>query len=126
MGTIKDRNIKNLIKAEEIKKKWQDCINRCAEIKTLLNSWNTILFAIVIFFFFFLTLLQFYLGFLSSSAGKEFTCSARDLGLIPGLRKSPGGGHGKLLQYSCLENPHGQRRQVAYSPWGGRKSDTTE
>ena len=78
------------------------------------------------FFFFFLTLLQFYLGFLSSSAGKEFTCSARDLGLIPGLRKSPGGGHGKLLQYSCLENPHGQRSQVGYSPWGGRKSDTTE
>ena len=52
MGTITDRNIKNLIKAEEIKKKWQDCINRCAEIKTLLNSWNTILFAIVFFFFF--------------------------------------------------------------------------
>jgi len=30
---------------------------------------------------------------------------ARDLGLIPGLGRSPGGGNGNLLQYSCLENP---------------------
>ena len=29
----------------------------------------------------------------------------RDTGLIPGLRRSPGGGHGIPLQYSCLENP---------------------
>ena len=29
----------------------------------------------------------------------------RDPGLIPGLGRSPGGGHGNLLQYSCLENP---------------------
>ena len=29
----------------------------------------------------------------------------RDLGLIPGSRRSPGGGHGNPLQYSCLENP---------------------
>ena len=29
----------------------------------------------------------------------------RDVGLIPGLRRSPGGGHGNPLQYSCLENP---------------------
>ena len=32
-----------------------------------------------------------------------------DLGLIPGLGKSPRGGHGSPLQYSCLENPHGDR-----------------
>ena len=30
---------------------------------------------------------------------------ARDLGLIPGLGRSPGGEHGNPLQYSCLENP---------------------
>ena len=30
---------------------------------------------------------------------------ARDAGLIPGSGKSPGGGHGNPLQYSCLENP---------------------
>ena len=31
--------------------------------------------------------------------------NARDAGLIPGSGRSPGGGHGNLLQYSCLENP---------------------
>ena len=35
-------------------------------------------------------------------------CSVGELGSIPGLRRSPGGGHGNPLQYSCLENPHGQ------------------
>ena len=33
----------------------------------------------------------------------------RHLGLIPGLGRFPGGGHGNSLQYSCLENPHGQK-----------------
>ena len=33
----------------------------------------------------------------------------RDAGLITGLGKSPGGGYGNPLQYSCLDNPHGQR-----------------
>ena len=33
---------------------------------------------------------------------KESTCSAEDLGLIPVLGRSPGGGHGNPLQYSCL------------------------
>jgi len=33
----------------------------------------------------------------------------RDMGLIPGLGRSPAGGHGKPLQNSCLENPNGQR-----------------
>ena len=40
----------------------------------------------------------------------------RDAGLIPGLGIFPGGGHGNPLQYSCLENPHGQRSLVGYSP----------
>ena len=39
------------------------------------------------------------------SDGKEFACSTGDLGSIPGLGRSPGGGHGNPLQYSCLENP---------------------
>jgi hypothetical protein len=38
------------------------------------------------------------------SDGKESACNAGDLGWIPGLGKSPGEGHGNLLQYSCLEN----------------------
>ena len=39
-----------------------------------------------------------------SSDGKESTCNARDLGLTPGLERSPGEGNGYLPQYSCLEN----------------------
>ena len=44
----------------------------------------------------------------------------RDVGLIPGSGRSPGGGHGNPLQYSCLEDPHGQRRLVDCSPWDRR------
>ena len=47
-------------------------------------------------------------GFPGNSAGKESACNAGDPGSIPGLGRSPGGGHGNPLQYSCLENPHGQ------------------
>ena len=67
-----------------------------------------------------------FLGFPSGSDGKESACNAVDLGSIPGLRRSPGGGHGKPLQYSCLENPHGQRSLEGYSPWGLKESDVTE
>ena len=66
------------------------------------------------------------MGFPGSLAGEESTCSVADLGLIPGLGRSPGGGHGNPLQYSCLENPHGQRSLVGYSPWGHKESDTTK
>ena len=66
------------------------------------------------------------LGFPDGSDGKESAYSVRDLGLIPGLGRSPGGGHGNPLQYSCLESPHGQRSLEGYSPWGRKESDTTE
>ena len=49
-----------------------------------------------------------------------------DLGSIPGWGRSPGEGHGHPLQYSCLENPHGQRSLAGCSPWGQKGSDTTE
>ena len=61
--------------------------------------------------------------------GKESVCDARgagNVGLIPELGRSPGGGHGNPLQYSCLENPQGQRRLAGYSPWGRKESDKTE
>ena len=45
-----------------------------------------------------------FLGFPGGSAGNESACNAGDLGLIPGLGKSPGAGNGCLLQYSGLEN----------------------
>ena len=44
------------------------------------------------------------MGFPGSSAGKESASNAGDLGLIPGLERSPGEGNGNPLQYSCLEN----------------------
>ena len=45
------------------------------------------------------------LGFPCSSDGKESACNEVGLGSIPGLGRSPGGGHGNSLQYSCLKNP---------------------
>jgi len=66
------------------------------------------------------------MGFLGSCTGKESTCSAGDLGSIPGLGRSPGRGHGNPLQYSCLENPHGQRSLAGYSPWHHKESDMIE
>ena len=40
--------------------------------------------------------------------------------------KTLGVEHGNPLQYSCLENPHGQRSLTGYSPWGRKESDTTK
>ena len=57
------------------------------------------------------------LSFPGGSDGKESTCNAGDLGLIPGLGRSSGEGYGNPLQYSCLENPYGQGGLVVYSPW---------
>ena len=44
------------------------------------------------------------LNYQGDSVGKKSTCNAGDVGSIPGLGRSPGGGHGNPLQYSCLEN----------------------
>ena len=66
------------------------------------------------------------MGFPGGSDGKESACNAGDLDSIPGLERSPGGGQGNPLQYSCLENPHGQRSLAGYSPWDCKESDTTE
>ena len=66
------------------------------------------------------------MGFPGGSDGKESACIVGDLGSIPGLGRSPGEGHGNPLQYSYLENPHGKRSLVGYSPWGHKESDMTE
>ena len=50
----------------------------------------------------------------------------KDLGSIPGSGRAPGVGSGSPLQYSCLENPHGQRSLAGYSPWGCKELDMTE
>ena len=49
----------------------------------------------------------------------------RDVGSIPGSERSPGGGHGNPVQYSCLENQHGQSL-VGYSPYSHKESDMTK
>ena len=51
---------------------------------------------------------------------------AINLGLIPGVGRSPGGGHGNPLQYSCLENPHGQRSLEGYRPKVHKEFDMPE
>ena len=45
------------------------------------------------------------MGFPGGSDSKESACHTGDVGLIPGLGRSPGEGNGNPLQYSCLENP---------------------
>ena len=58
---------------------------------------------------------------LYSYIGEESVCSAggaRDVGLIPGLGRFPGGGNGNPLQCSCPKTP--QRSLAGCSPWGHR------
>ena len=50
----------------------------------------------------------------------------RDTGLIPESGRCPGRGHGNPLKYSYLENPHGQRGLVGYSPWDCKELDMAE
>ena len=69
---------------------------------------------------------QYIYSFPGGLAGKDSTCNAGDLGLMPRLGRSPGGGHGNPFQYSCLENTHGQRSLAGYSSWGCKESDMTE
>ena len=69
------------------------------------------------------------LGFPGGASGKEPACQCRlderEVGLIPGSGRSPGGGHGNPLQYSCLES-HGQKSLAGYSPWGHKELNTPE
>ena len=44
----------------------------------------------------------------------------------PWVGRIPWKGHGNQLQYSCLENPHGQRSLAIYGPWGHKESDMIE
>ena len=60
-----------------------------------------------------------------SSDGKEYACNAEDPGLIPGSGRSPGGGNGNPLQYSCLENSWTEE-PAGYNPWCLKESDTTK
>ena len=60
------------------------------------------------------------MGFPGGSDGKESAYNAGDLSLIPGLGKSPAGGHGNLFHYSCLENPMDRGAWWAIQSMGSR------
>ena len=66
------------------------------------------------------------MGFPGGSDGEESTCNAGDLVSIPRLGRIPGAEHGNPFQYSCLENPHGQRSPEGCGPWNHKELDTTE
>ena len=66
------------------------------------------------------------MGFPAGSEYKESACNAGDLDSIPGLGRSPGGGHGNPPQYSCLENPHGQKSLAGDTLWGLKELAMTE
>ena len=63
-------------------------------------------------------------GFPGGSDGKESACAMGDSGSIPESGRSPGERNGHPLQYSCLENPHGQRSLVGQIVHGVAKSQT--
>ena len=60
-------------------------------------------------------------GFTRWLNGNESICQAEDMGLIPGLGRSPGGGNGNPLPVFLLGKSYGQRALVDYSPWGHKR-----
>ena len=71
--------------------------------------------------------------FPGGSDSKASACNAGDLGLIPGLRRSPGEGNGTSFSSTPGPTPvplpgksHGLRSLVGCSPWGHKESDMTE
>ena len=69
------------------------------------------------------------MGFLGSTEVKNLPVNsgyAGDTSSTPESGRSPGGGNGNPLQYSCWYNSHGQRSLVGYSPWGHKELDRTE
>ena len=66
------------------------------------------------------------MGFPGGSDDKESACNSGDPGSVLGSGRSPGGGNGYPLQYSCLENSMNRGGLEGYSPWGLKESDKTE
>ena len=66
------------------------------------------------------------MGFPGGAVVKTLPANAGDVGSIPGLGRSPGGGNGNPLQYSCLGNPMDRGGWWATVHWVTKESDTTE
>ena len=66
------------------------------------------------------------MGFSGGSDDKESAYNAGDLGLIPGLERSPAEGNSYTTPVFLLREFHGQRNLAGYSPWGHKESDMTE
>ena len=66
------------------------------------------------------------MGFPDGSDGRDSAYNGRDLSLISGLGRSPGGRHGNPLQYACLENAMDRGAWGLYSPQGLKELDTTD
>ena len=91
------------------------CVCMCVYIYTHIHTHILLLLYIYIYIY-----IHTHTCFPGSLAGKESTCNAGDPSSVLGLEKSPGEGIGYPLQYSCLENPHGQRSLAGYNPWSSR------
>ena len=92
---------------------------------THIHIYSTI-FIIIYILYIYIPIYVYIWGFPGGSEGKKSACNTGDLDSIPGLEKSPGGGHGNPFQYSCLENPHEQKSLAGCSPWSHKELDTTE
>ena len=73
------------------------------------------------FFNIFLVKLRVYLDFPGDSDNKESPCKVGDLGSIPGLGRSPGGGHATYSSILTWRS-NGQRKLESYNPWGHKES----
>ena len=93
--------------------------HRCC-VHTRNWSWDNLTLQTLPMRFLFSFLFQWLQGFPGGSAGKGSACNVGDLGLIPGLGRSPGEGNSYPLQYSGLENP------VDCVVHGAAESDSTE
>ena len=69
---------------------------------------------------------KFYLGFHGGSMVNNPPANAGDMGLIPGLGRSPGEGNGNPFQYSCLENPTDRGAWWATVHGVAKELDTTQ
>ena len=95
---------------------WHNAVPLVTKSQTRLSDWRTTKWCLGLN----TVLLICRVGFSGGSDSKESACNSGDLGLILGFGRPPKGGHGNPLQYSCWENPHGQRSLVGSSPWGHR------